>query len=81
MCATYADTSMTLLRVTLTAELLQVQPLKTFLRIGFAPSAESARATSRLSIKDKSQRIKSRAKCQMMMPAVTETFSECFVPS
>ena len=40
MCATYVDTFMTLLRVTLTAVSPQEQPLKISPKIGYAPSAE-----------------------------------------
>ena len=46
MFATYVVMFMTRQRVMLMAALLQAQPLKTFLRIGYARSAESARIRS-----------------------------------
>ena len=46
MFATYVVTSMIPLRETLMAVLLLEQHSKTSLRIGFAPSAESARVIS-----------------------------------
>lgn len=91
MYVTFVVTCMTLQRATLIAASLQEQRLKTFLRIGFAQSAESARVISPLLRSNIINKVVSErspylfiiicAKCQMMMPAVTDTFIECFVPN